>query len=809
MGVRTLSGCFFTAPASRRDKPGPMRSSLFRPALLLCLSSTCALAQTLTAPAATGSAGLGTGSSFGAPGGPAGSSGPSGSFGTSPGLGAGAVGVPTITNNTADGSSPAARPVDLRPDTSMDAMGSVLREGLADNEFQRFVYGATGQKLNLFGQTYFNGSDRTFAPLERVPVPTDYVLGPGDELYIRGWGSVDIDYRATIDRNGQINLPRVGSIGVAGLKAGEVEGHLRTQVGRVFRNFSLNVTLGQLRSVQIFIVGQARRPGSYTVSSLSTLVNAVFASGGPSANGSMRKIQLRRDHKVITELDLYDFIVNGNKDKDVRLQPGDVIVFPAAGPRVALLGALDTPAIYELLPAGEPLDRVLTYGGGTRASTNLQSAQLEAIDSRQPQAPRSVRTLDLQQAQRTILRDGDIVTLFGVAPKFANAVTLRGNVAAPLRYPFAAGMRISQLIPDREALITPDYYLRKNKLVQFTESRDISQQQLARDVKNIIDEPNWEYAAIERIDPRTLAMQLIAFNLGKAVIDRDPQHDLELQPGDVVTIFAKNDIRNPVSRQTRLVRVEGEVSAPGIYQIKAGETLPQLIERAGGLTSEAYLYGTEFAREETRRQQQLALDDAVKRLEAQLASDAATSAANLSATDAQAAAQLRAAQAEARKAQLSRLKNLKANGRIALELPTTVAITTELPSLPLEDGDRVSVPAKPAFVFAVGAVSNNNALLWRSGRKMRDYLDVAGVDADADLGNSFIVRADGTVAHASRRGWFNDLESMELMPGDTLVVPEKGNRETFWTAFTRGLKDWSQILYQFGLTAAAIKTLRN
>jgi protein involved in polysaccharide export with SLBB domain len=452
---------------------------------------------------------------------------------------------------------------------------------------------------------------------------------------------------------------------------------------------------------------------------------------------------------------------------------------------------------------------VLTYGGGTRASTNLQSAQLEAIDSRQPQAPRSVRTLDLQQAQRTILRDGDIVTLFGVAPKFANAVTLRGNVAAPLRYPFATGMRISQLIPDRDALITPDYYLRKNKLVQFTESRDVSQQQLARDVKNIIDEPNWEYAAIERIDPRTLAMQLIAFNLGKAVIDRDPQHDLELQPGDVVTIFAKNDIRNPVSRQTRLVRVEGEVSAPGIYQIKAGETLPQLIERAGGLTSEAYLYGTEFAREETRRQQQLALDDAVKRLEAQLASDAATSAANLSATDAQAAAQLRAAQSEARKAQLSRLKNLKANGRIALELPTTVAITTELPSLPLEDGDRVSVPAKPAFVFAVGAVSNNNALLWRSGRKMRDYLDVAGVDADADLGNSFIVRADGTVQHASRRGWFNDLEGTELMPGDTLVVPEKGNRETFWTAFTRGLKDWSQILYQFGLTAAAIKTLRN
>lgn len=774
-----------------------MRPFFLRPALALVLTSSCAFAQTLIPS-------VGAGSATGTLGGnqmtlPAGASG-----GTAPT----APGIPTITNGPADNGT-GQRPADLRPDNLPDSSGSQQREAPQDNEFQRFVYNATGQKLPLFGQSYFNGADRTFAPLERVPVPAEYVLGPGDELYIRGWGSVDIDYRATIDRNGQINLPRVGSIGVAGLKAGEVEGHLRTQVGRVFRNFSLNVTLGQLRSIQVFIVGQARRPGSYTVGSLSTLVNAVFASGGPSANGSLRKIQLRRDRKVVAELDLYDFIVNGNKDKDLRLQPGDVIVFPAAGPRVALLGALDTPAVYELLPGGEPLDRVLTYGGGTRASTNLQSAQLESIDSRQPKAPRQVRDLDLQQSARTILRDGDIVTLFAVAPQFANAVTLRGNVAQPLRHAFTPGMRVSQLIPDRDALITPDYYIRKNKLVQFTESRDVSTQQLTRDVKNIVDEPNWEYAAVERIDPRSLAMQLIPFNLGKAVIDRDPQHDLELLPGDVVTIFAKNDIRNPVSRQTRLVRVEGEVAAPGIYQIKAGETLPQLVERAGGLTAEAYLYGTEFAREETRRQQQLALDDAIKRLEAQLASDAATAAANLSATDAQAAGQLRLAQSEARRAQLNRLKTLKASGRIALELPPEVAAVNELPALTLEDGDRVSIPPKPAFIFAVGAVSNNNALLWRSGRKMREYLDVAGVDADADLGNSFIVRADGTVLHASRRGWFNDLEGTELMPGDTLVVPEKGNRETFWTAFTRGLKDWSQILYQFGLTAAAIKTLKN
>ncbi|HMW54775.1 MAG TPA: SLBB domain-containing protein [Accumulibacter sp.] len=803
-----------------------MRAHLLRPIALLLLTAQIAQAQTAAIGAVTGvsgssgvalpgSSGSGSGSLMGGSGQMLG--------GGAQQIGGGGVGSmlqqmlqgqsgqSVITNTPGDTNGSSPRGADGRGGdaSSPDQRNGIVRDVLQDNEFQRFVFQATGQKLPLFGQQYFVGTDTTFAPVDRVPVPADYVLGPGDELYVRGWGSVDIDFRATIDRNGQINIPRVGTFGVAGLKAGEIEGRLRTQVGHVFKNFNLNVTLGQLRSIQVFVVGQARRPGSYTVSSLSTLVNAVFASGGPSQNGSLRKILLRRNSKVIAELDLYDFIVNGNKDKDLRLLPGDVIVFGAAGARIAVLGSVDTPAIYELLPQGEPLDRVLAYGGGTRASTNPKTAQLESIDASQPKSPRRVTTLDLSDASRTLLKDGDIVTMFGVAPQFSNAVTLRGNVAAPLRYPFTPGMRISQLIPDRDALITPDYYIRKNKLVQFTESTDVSAQQLTRDVKNIIDEPNWEYAAVERIDPKTLAMQLIPFNLGKAVNDHDPQHDVVLQSGDVVTIFAKQDIRNPVSKQTRLVRVEGEVAAPGIYQIQAGETLPQLLQRAGGLTGDAYLFGTEFSREETRRQQQLALDDAVKRLEAQLFSDAATSAANLSATDAQAAAQLRLAQAEARKAQLNRLKGLKANGRIALELPAETGSQMKLPDVTLEDGDRVSIPSRPAFVFAVGAVSNSNAILWRDGRRMKDYLNVAGVDAEADMGNSFIVRADGTVLHASRRSWFNDLENTELMPGDTLVVPEKGNRETFWAAFTRGLKDWSQILYQFGLTAAAIKTLRN
>jgi protein involved in polysaccharide export with SLBB domain len=719
----------------------------------------------------------------------------------------------------------AQRPLGAEPNPAQDvkAESDLLvgsgRDLLAENEFQRFVFNATGHKLGVFGQGYFHPGDRSFAPGERMPVPADYVLGPGDELFVRVWGSIDVDLRATVDRNGLINLPRVGAITMAGVKVSEAETVLRTQIGRVFRNFSLNVTLGQLRSMQIFVVGQARKPGSYTVSSLSTLINAVFASGGPNTNGSLRRIQLKRNDLVVGELDLYDFILNGDKTQDARLQSGDTVVFLPKGAQIALLGALDNPAIFELKSSTESAAKVLGYAGLSRISTNRPTALLERIDALNTKAPRSVGTvrLDDQSAESTLLRDGDLLTLFGLAPAFGNAVTLRGTVAAPLRYPHSTGMRISQLIPDREALITPDYYQRKNRLVQFTAPTaqaaaavDVNQGTVEHDVRNIVDEPNWEYAVVERLNREDLTMQVLPFNLGKAVLKHDPEHDLVLLPGDVVTIFGINDVSNPVSRRTRLVRVEGEVQAPGVYQVRPGESLRGLIHRIGGLTPQAYVFGTEFNRASTRLAQQAALNEAVNRLENQLASAGADQAANLVTSDVQTALQLRTAHLEARKAQINRLKSIKSNGRIALELDPAASTLGDLPDVGLEDSDRIYIPHRPGFVLVVGAVANTNGLLWREDKRLRDYLNVAGVEPDANEAGLFVVRADGSVEHNhAHRGWFDaSLDNLKLMPGDTVVVPEKTDRETFWTAVTRGLKDWSQVLYQFGLTAAAINTLR-
>lgn len=731
------------------------------------------------------------------------------------------MGIPLIVGGQAtmpDG-TPApgqpAVPTSTRP-AAGDQSGldptSPVRLRPRNNEFQRFVESTTGVALPVFGEGFFAAGSQTFAPVDRVPVPADYVLGPGDELYIRGWGNVDVDVRAMIDRNGQIHIPRVGTVTVAGLRASEVEGRLHTQVSRVFKGFTLNVTLGQLRSIPVFVVGQAQRPGSYTVGSLATLVNAVFASGGPGPNGSLRRVQLKRGNATVAELDLYDFIVHGDKSKDARLQAGDTIVYLPAGPRVAVLGAVDTPAVYELKPAGSPLSEVLTLAGGQRAHTNTHRALLERIEPAQAKAPRQVLALALPSALPTMLRDGDVITMLPVESQFANAVTLRGNVADALRYPYTPGMRVSQLIPERDALITKDYYLKKNKLVQFLEvKRPTTLGETEETVRNLVDEPNWEYATVERLDTDRITTRLLPFNLARAVIQKDPEHDLLLQPGDVVTIFGSKDIRGPQARGSRLVRVEGEVDRPGVYQLLPGETLPALLVRAGGITGQAYLFGTEFARVSTRRKQRQALDDALRRLEASLSAAGTRQAANLSNTDPAAAARLQAAEEEARKSQLNRLRALQPNGRIALELEPDIRTVDALPALPLEDGDVVYVPTRPGFVFAVGAVANENALLWRQGRTVRQYLNVAGINPDADESNIFVVRADGSVVHGRDSSTFfsgNRLMNLALLPGDTLVVPDLANRETPWNAFVRGAKDWTQILSNFGLAAAAIKTLR-
>lgn len=290
--------------------------------------------------------------------------------------------------------------------------------------------------------------------------------------------------------------------------------------------------------------------------------------------------------------------------------------------------------------------------------------------------------------------------------------------------------------------------------------------------------------------------------------------------------MSSSDLKLPTERQTRLVRIEGEVAAPGIHQVQPGETLPELILRVGGLTPMAYLYGTEFTRESVRKQQQQNLDQVIRRLEAQAQSANATLSANMTGERvAQATALAQQQQAQLR-AQVDKLKAMRSQGRVSLELdPEKMVFTggqrstkempdqrdalSQLPNLLLEDGDAIMVPTQPAFVAVAGSVNNENVLIYKPGRNVADIIKAAGLTEDAEVSEAFVLRADGSVLGRSRQGWFSSFEGTKVMPGDTLIVPAKVDRESTYNFLVRGLRDWTQIFSNLGIGAAAIKTLRN
>jgi protein involved in polysaccharide export with SLBB domain len=684
------------------------------------------------------------------------------------------------------------------------------------SEFQKFIDDNTGKVLPIFGAEFFANAPATFAPILNSPVPGDYPLGPGDELMIRGWGTIDIDFRATVDRNGTINIPTIGSVVLAGVKAGDAENVIRNAVARLYKGVTVSVNFGQLRAMTVYVVGQAARPGTYTVSSLSTLVTALFASGGPNANGSMRRVQVKRGDKVVAELDLYAFIAKGDKSADIKLQDGDTIYIPPAGGYVALVGKVNSPAIYELKNGSDSIGSMLDFAGGLPVVADPRRAYLERIDASKNH-PRSVEEFALSGDNlRRPLKNGDVLNVTSITPDFSNAVILRGNVDQPVRASFRPGMRVSDLIPSREYLITRESTKRQNNVVAAGDlDKDTTEEadKIAGRIGGLIAPVNWDYAVIERVNRADLSVKLIPFNLGNVFTDPNSADNVVLQAGDTVTIFSQEDVAVPMNKRQVFVRVEGEVKVPGVYQMTAGDTLQGLIAKAGGPTSNAYLFGTGFYREEVKKEQQANLQRAADRLETQLRSEQSRQLANLRGASATEAAALTAQfESERRSAEerIARFRKLQPTGRIAFGLDPSERSFARLPQVTLQNGDRLVVPSKPAFVHVFGAVNVEASPLWRPNSRVKDYLKLAGTTSDADVDNAFVLRVDGTVVSSESQGWFfGKIGGLEVMQGDTIVVPEKLDKQTAWTKFTQGAREWTQILANFGLGAAAIKTLRD
>lgn len=771
-------------------------------------------------------------------------------------------------------------------------------------EFQRFVAASTGQMLPIYGASLFHRVPSTFSPNDLAPASPSYVIQADDELRIRIWGQINYNGNVQVDRSGNIYLPQVGSVHVAGQPFSSLDQHLRQAVSRIFRNFDLSVDLGRIRSMQVYVAGQARRPGVYTVSALSTLVDALFASGGPAPQGSLRHILLKRAGKTIADFDLYDLLVHGDKSQDVQLLPEDVLYIPPAGPQVAIVGSIRTPGIYELRD-GDTIGNLIDMAGKTTALASDQHISIERVAGQQDRQAMEV-AFD-KTGLATPLSDGDILRVYPILPAYQKTVILRGNVANPGRFAWHDGMHLSDLIPDRASLVSRDYWWKRSHLglptpefepiinpntqllsylrqqaTSETRSRETSQmpnammnqpssnmssqaldgtasqttngmtsqtvngtasqtvngmtpqsaygqpgsmgsiagpamqsrQELASGGTNkktdvvtlTTPEINWKFAVIERTDPKTLRTSLIPFDLGKLVIDHDTSQNLALQPGDVVTIFSQSDIQVPIEQQTKYVYLEGEVAHAGVYSVRPGETLRDVVRRAGGLTPDAYLYGSEFTRESTRLLQQQRLDEYVQSVSAaaerstqELAITGTTAAINNE-------ADVTAAQDASRRL-IARLSQIHATGRIVLQFDPSSHGLDAVPEIALENGDHFIVPFKPATVNIVGSVYNQNSFLFQKGETVGQYMKLAGgYNRNADESHAFIIRADGSVlGRGTVRNPFGILgadafNQIRMNPGDTIVVPDKQLRPSRLHYFI----DWTQVFSQLAIGAAAI-----
>lgn len=745
--------------------------------------------------------------------------------------------------------------------SSFRAVGPVI----SDSAFQEFAEDAAGHSLPVYGRALFESVPSTFAPMSDVPVPADYVIGPGDELLIRVWGKIDLDSRVTVDRNGQIFLPNVGTLNVAGLRYEQLEKFLRSSVGALYRDFELNVTLGQLRSIEVFVLGNARQPGMYTVSALSTFVDALFASGGPSGMGTMRRIELRRGGKVLSEFDIYDLLQKGDKSNDLPLLPGDVIYIPPVGPQVAIAGSVNLPGIYEL-KGDTALQSALACAGGLTPLAGTSRVLLERIENHTARVADEF-PLDSSGLHRT-LANGDLVRIFPLSPQFGNTVLLKGNLAQPGRYVWHKGMRVSDLIQSRDALITRAYWNRQNHLIanrdqsfanpppetarSFMEDaapdekppqrngaaatdRDVriessrlnpadpaeAHSRGLPDVSGETGEPsaapetgalasvaqnnaeiNWDYAVIERLDSRDLSTHLITFNLGNALEIPGSSDDQTLFAGDVITIFSRKDLPLPIEKHARYARVSGEVNAPGIYRIEPGETLRTLVERAGGLTPESYLYASQLTRVSTRLAQEQQLRESVQQMQRELASRYANAPSVAPQTTADQQVQF-----GMQEAIIARLSAVRPAGRVVLGMRPDLHGVSAIPNFQLEDGDSYYIPPRPDTIQVTGAVYNQSAFRYQPDKTLGAYLHDAGnTTREADVKRVFLIRADGTIVNRNDRNrfWRGDFASIRLLPGDAIVVPVRIKGP----GGLSGILGLTQVLSQTALTAAALSVIQ-
>ena len=729
--------------------------------------------------------------------------------------------------------------------------------------------GAEG--LKPFGYDLFDRGVSTFAPVTNVPVPSGYIVGPGDELDVQLYGNQNRSLRLVVARDGHISLPDLGPISVGGQTFEQVKSGIEARVQRQMIGVHASVSMGDTRSIRVFVVGEAKYPGSYTVSGLATITSALYAAGGAKVAGSLRNIELKRNGALVRQFDAYDLLIRGDTTDDAKLLQGDVITIPAVGPTVGIDGEVRRPAIYEIKSESTVAD-LLNLAGGLTPEADRSNAMLTRIDANQR---RIVVPVDLTTAaNREPVRNGDLVRVMRLRPTLDSGVLVQGFLYTPGAFAYHQGMRLSDVVHSVDEL-RPDadiHYLLIRRELPPDRRISVLSADLAAALKAPGSPADVELMPRDRITVFDLAsgrdhvIQPLLDELRVQATSGQPTEtvyvdgevkvpgEYPLEPGmkvsdliraaggtadaaygtnaeltrysvvagesrrteliqidlaaamrgdpaanEVLTPFDRLNVKQvPLWGQQESVSLQGEVRFPGKYAIRRGETLRSVIDRAGGLTSYAFPQGSVFTRESLRRREQAQLDMLAERMQRDITSFALGGA--VAAGQQGGTATLGLAQSL-----LSQLKGTRAIGRMVINLPTLMREPVgSTDDVVLRDADRLVVPRYEQQVTVLGEVQNTTSLLYNPRMSRDDYISQSGgMTRRADGHQIYVVRANGSVVTSGGSGWFRRTGSVDIKPGDTIVVPldvEHLPPLPLWTAVTT-------ILYNVAIAVAAVHSL--
>jgi protein involved in polysaccharide export with SLBB domain len=713
---------------------------------------------------------------------------------------------------------------------------------------------ATGGKVKRFGAAVFqNGTGNSGELPMDLPAGPDYVLGPGDVLLLNLWGGHNERGERRVDRQGQITLPEAGAVMVAGLTIAQAQETIRRTLAPQFREERAEISLGRVRTVRVYVVGDVERPGAYDLSSLSTPLNALYAAGGPLPRGSLRRVRHFRGAQLIAEVDLYDFLLHGVRADTERLLPGDTLLVPPVGAEVTVTGMVRRPAIYEL-KGGESLAAVLEMAGGPLVSASLKQIRVERVEAHQRRTMLTAEVGKDQAAAAALatfpVQDGDQVLISPILPYNEQVVFLDGHVFRPGRYAYHPGMKLSELLGSyRDVMPEP---AGRGEIIRL-QPPDFRPEAFPFDLPAVL--AGKETIPLEPFDvvrvrgryeadpplvrirgevlrpgsyPLTRGMTLAGLvrlaggfqrsayrqtaDLSSYVVQNgervrlerrevavgralagEPGADVELKPGDVVGIRQLSGWQDIGASVT----INGEVGFAGTYGIQAGERLSSVLRRAGGFRDGAYPEGAVLERTQVGELAEQSRQEMIKRIEASVP----TLSSSLGSGQEQ-ASQLLAVQMQ-RQQVLAALRSHPASSRLVVRISSRIQDWENTPAdIELRADDTLFIPKRPNFVMIAGQVYNPSAVTYLPGKSAGWYLERAGGATHAgNRKDIYVLRADGSVV--GHGGWLEGgALGVVLKPGDTVVVPEKVVGGPVWW---RGLIGAAQFMSSVALTGSAAK----